>query len=169
MKLTVTSNVSDKDTILYLLELDVDGQRVQKIGITSRKIEDRCLEIIESYFKGRREFCWLRPKRFRKVDDAYVKEQWILRYLKEYSCIIEKKFSGSTELVQMDLDVLVNLYEKVITGEEMIVAQWEACPVCGKDKKFSMEIDGKEKKVCGHMCEDKKSEDSSRRNSGSSS
>ena len=155
MKLTVETKISDKDTILYLLELDVDGQRVQKIGITSRKIEDRVCEILTSYFKGRRYFPYCKPKRYRKVDDAYKHEQQLLGWLKEYSCTIEKKFSGCTELVQMDLDVLVDLYEKVIAGEEMIVDQWASCPVCGKDKKFSVVIDGKEKKVCGHKCEEK--------------
>lgn len=153
MKLTVSTKISDKDSILYLLELDVDGNRVKKIGITSRKIEDRCIEIIESYFKSRREFCWLRPKRFRKTDDAYKKEQWLLDYFKEYKYTIDKKFSGSTELVDIDLDILVDVYEKIINGEEMIISEWAKCPVCGKDKKFSVIVNGKEVKSCGHKCE----------------
>jgi len=152
MKLKV-GNVSQET--LYLLELDVDGERVAKIGITGRpKIESRCLEIIESYFKGRRYMPYLKPKRYRKVDDAFVKEQWLLDYLKEYRFYPPNGgFGGSTELVKMDLSLLVALYEKIIEGEEVIIHEWETCPVCGKDKKFIYFEDGKEIRVCGHKCE----------------
>ena len=150
----------DQET-LYLLEIEVDNEMVYKIGITGRdKIESRCLEIIESYFKGRRYFCYLKPKRYRKVDNAFTKEQWLLEYLKEYKHEPKKgKFGGSTELVKMDLSLLVALYEKIIKGEEVIIHEWEKCPVCGKDKKFVYFENGEETQTCGHKCEiDDKSE-----------
>ncbi len=141
--------VKDERSILYLLELDVEGERVYKIGITSRdNVEDRCIEIIHSYFKGHREFCWLKPKRYRKVDDAYEKEQWLLSYLSEYRYVPEKKFGGSTELVKLDLDVLVELYEKVYNGEDIEDREWNKCE-CGCEKKFIVE--GIE--MCGNKCE----------------
>ena len=152
MKLKVGKPSQDT---LYLLEIDVDGERACKIGITSRtKIESRCLEILESYFKGRRYFPYLKPKRFRQVEDAFVKEQWLLEYLKEYKHVpLKGSFGGSTELVKLDLSLLVALYEQIIKGEDMIVHKWEKCPVCGKDKKFIYFEDGKEVNTCGHKCE----------------
>lgn len=161
MRLTVKREVDAQ--ILYLLRIyEVDGKDICKIGITSRKIEDRVVEILTSYFHAYRVFPKLYPKRFRKVKDAFMKEQWLLDYLKEYKYTIDKKFSGCTELVDIDLDILVDLYEKVLNGEEMIVDQWESCPVCGKDKKFSVEVDGKEVKTCGNKCEIKEEEDENR-------
>jgi len=148
----------DTKTILYLLEIEVEGVLVQKIGITSRKIEDRCLEILESYFKGHREFPYMRPKRYRKVVDAYEKEQKLLKMFEEYKYVPEKPFGGHTELIKVDLDILVQEYEKMIEEDEMILDtddKWEKCPKCGKAKKFSVVVDGKEKKVCGSGCETK--------------
>ena len=152
MKFAVSKDLG-KEGMVYLLEIDVDGKMVQKIGITTRKIEDRVVEITASYFKGRRYFPFVRPKRFRKANDILDKEQSILEWCKEYKFTPEKRFQGSSELLDMNLDVLVTLYEQVIEGRELINVQWEACEECGKDKKFvKFNEDGSETLVCGKDC-----------------
>lgn len=146
-------DTGNTQTTLYLLEIEVEGELVQKIGITTRNVEDRCLEILGSYFKKHRLFPYLRPKRYRKVDDAYEKEQALLKMFEEYRFTPEKPFGGCTELVKVDLEILVEEYEKMIEGIEMILDEWEKCPKCGCDKKFSVFVDDKEVKTCGNKCE----------------
>ncbi|MFW9603036.1 MAG: hypothetical protein ACMV1B_12070, partial [Prevotella sp.] len=112
----------------------------------SKKIEDRLVGIATSVFSKHRYFPYIYPKRFRKVDSALVKEQKILEYMKEYKWTSEKEFGGHTEMLDVELDVLVNVYEKVVNGEELLDIG-EVCEECGKIKKF--EADGVMK--CGHL------------------
>ena len=111
--------VIDGKGLLYLLELDVDDRRVQKIGITRRSIEDRVCEITSSYFKTRRYFPYVRPKRFREVDEVFKKEAMLLEFFKSYRYEVKQKFSGFSELVDVDnIDFIVKVYEEVVnTGE----------------------------------------------------
>lgn len=140
-----TIQTEDARSILYLLDMELEGKKVRKIGITSKKIEDRLVGIATSVFSKHRYFPYIYPKRFRKVDSALVKEQKILEYMKEYKWTSEKEFGGHTEMLDVELDVLVDVYEKVVKGEELLDVG-EVCEVCGKVKKF--EID--EELKCGH-------------------
>lgn len=107
------------ETILYILELDIDNQRVYKIGITTRKIEDRVVEILTSHFAIYRHFPYCRPKRFRKTPNAYEYEQALLKFFKEYKFESYHPFGGSTELIAgINLDYVVQVYEQIMdTGE----------------------------------------------------
>ena len=135
--------VSTKDArdTLYLLEMEVEGERMLKIGITSKKFEERLQSIAMSIYNKHRYVPWIRPKRFRKVDSALVKEQKLLEYFKEYKFETEKQWGGYTETIQLDMDIVVEAYEKVVKGEEL-VEDGEVC-WCGKIKKFEVE---------GEMC-----------------
>ena len=140
-----TIQTEDARSILYLLDMELEDKMVRKIGITSKKIEDRLQGIAMSVFSKHRYMPYIRPKRYRKVDNALVKEQKILEYMKEYKWASEKEFGGHTEMLDVDLDVLVDVYEKVVKGEELLDVG-EVCEECGKIKKF--EVDGELK--CGH-------------------
>ena len=140
-----TIQTEDARSILYLLDMELEDKMVRKIGITSKKIEDRLQGIAMSVFSKHRYVPYIRPKRYRKVDNALVKEQKILEYMKEYKWTSEKEFGGHTEMLDVDLDVLVDVYEKVVKGEELLDVG-EVCKECGKIKKF--EVDGELK--CGH-------------------
>lgn len=109
--------VSTKDInngILYLLEMHLEGKVLVKIGVTSRKIEDRVVEILTSYFYKYREFPYTRPKRFRETENVYSKETILHEYFSEYQYIPEFKFSGSTEIFDVDLDIVVKAYEYLL-------------------------------------------------------
>jgi len=108
-----------KAGIVYVLEIDVDGKRVIKIGVTGRKIEDRCSEILVSYFKSYREFPYLRPKRFRKTADMFAREKELLTYFSDRKYTSEKKFGGCQELVDVPVEEVVEKYEEVMSNAEV--------------------------------------------------
>lgn len=120
-------SVSKKAAILYILELDVDDRRVVKIGVTSRGISDRVVEILSSHFKSYRFFCWCKPKRFRTVDDAYGKEAILLRYFSDRKYESAKKFSGCQELVDVDVLEVVEVYERLLGGEDVENTKSSGC------------------------------------------
>ena len=135
---------------LYLLEIELLDVTVVKVGITSRKIEDRCKETTESYWKHTRVFPRVYTKRFRRVIDYEAKEKQLLKYLKEYAFVPECSISGKTEMFIMNLEVAAIAYEDVCKGvDNDSVKDFEVCNVCGKLKKFLLEGTY----VCGHLCE----------------
>lgn len=105
--------------ILYLLCLNVDGVDVVKIGVTTRKIDDRVCEILHSHYKVYRWFPECYPKRFRKTKDVYEKEKILLDYFELYKFNAKKPFGGCQELVYAPLELVVEIYEKVLNGEEL--------------------------------------------------
>lgn len=127
MKLKVTKAENSGSGLLYILAMDIDGEIVYKVGVTQRdKIEDRVCEILASFFKSYRYFCWCRPKRFKKTDDVYEKEAKMHKYLKQYQYTSEKRFSGNTELFNgISLDTLVELYEAMLVGDELGIDEWK--------------------------------------------
>ena len=105
----------EDEGILYLIEMDVDGKRVVKIGLTRRPtIDDRLAEIALAHFKAYRQINYMRPKRFRKTCNVLQKEQLLLAYFADRKYISEKPFGGSTELVDVDIMEVVKKYEEII-------------------------------------------------------
>lgn len=151
-------NVKDDTGTLYLLYIDIDDKEISKVGITSREQpQKRWLEILESYWKHYRYMPKMTPKRFRKVGKVADKERQLLDYLSEYAYIPDKAgVQGHTETIWLDRQLVLESYEQLI-GDKMIIQEWAKCPVCGKDKKFSVLVDNKEVKTCGHYCEVDKS------------
>ena len=105
----------EDEGILYLIEMDVDGKRVVKIGLTRRPtIDDRLAEIALAHFKAYRQINYMRPKRFRKTCNVLQKEQLLLAYFADRKYTSEKPFGGSTELVDVDIMEVVKKYEEII-------------------------------------------------------
>lgn len=107
------SNVAEDCMILYLLEIDIDGVVVCKFGITRRAIEERVAEILTSLFYKTRRFHYCYPKRFKKVDNALVKEALLLEYFSD--CKYDgHKFSGHTEVRVVSLDEAARVYDYLL-------------------------------------------------------
>lgn len=134
MNLCVSHNLdakTSKEGILYVLDIEVDGKKVVKIGVTCRpKIEDRVCEILTSHFHAYRFFTYCRPKRYRKVEDPYDKESQLLRYFKDRKYVSEKVFSGCQELVDVTLDEVVEVYERLLSG----IGIWGTEAESGEDR-----------------------------------
>lgn len=105
--------------ILYVVCFTLEGKDLVKIGITTRKIEDRVSEILVSIFKKYREFPYCRPKRFKTTTEIFEKEALLHEHFKDYKYIPSKKFSGSTEFFDIPLDLVVEAYENLLEGKEL--------------------------------------------------
>lgn len=118
-----TKNVDhpvDKDGTLYVLQLNVDGRDVVKIGVTCRSnASDRWLEILQSHFISYRRYPACYPKRFRVVKEVYKKETELLKFFKKEQYRTEKRFSGCTELVNVDLLDVVRVYDEIVAKGEI--------------------------------------------------
>lgn len=125
---------SDKDLlkedpgILYIARFDLEGKELVKIGVTSRSIEERMSEILISIFKRYREFPYCRPKRFRKVEDAYEKEAGLHFHFQDYKYLPQKQFSGHTEFFDMPLDEAVLVYENLVNGDVTVESLYTRSP-----------------------------------------
>lgn len=120
MKLKVSKDACEDDPgILYLTEFELEGKTLIKIGVTTRKLEDRMAEILVGIFKKYREFPYCRPKRFRQTGNVYEKESILHEHFKEFSYTPSKKFGGCTEFFEVDLDTAVRAYEDLLNGKDL--------------------------------------------------
>lgn len=118
-KVTKPTEVVEDEGILYLIEMDVDGKRVVKIGLTRRAtIDERLVEIALAHFKAYRQINYMRPKRFRKTSNVSQKEQLLLGYFSSRRYVSEKPFTGHTELVDVDIMEVVTKYEEIIDAKD---------------------------------------------------
>lgn len=119
MKLTVNIDKIKEAGILYVLIVELEDKELIKVGVTCRdKLDDRLAEIVLSIWKKYRWIPRTYAKRFRKTDDVYGKEAELHRLLDEYRYETQYKFSGSTEMFDVCVDKVVELYEKVISKSE---------------------------------------------------
>lgn len=100
--------------ILYVLLFELEGKQLVKIGITSRRMEDRVLEITEAIFQKYRVFPMCNPRRFTRVDDYAAKERQLHKLFKEFSYKPSKKFGGYTEFFDVDVDTVVAAYDDLV-------------------------------------------------------
>lgn len=119
MKVSKSKEAKKENGILYVVQFNLEDKELVKIGVTSRTIEDRVSEILVSIFGKYREFPYCRPKRFRKTEDMYGKESILHEYFKDRRYTPSKKFSGSTEFFDVPLDEVVEVYEKLLAGENI--------------------------------------------------
>lgn len=106
--------------LLYVLYLWHEEHMIVKIGVTSRKIEERVVEILTSYYHRYRVFPKLYPKRFRNTENVYGKEAMLHRYFADKKHEFDKVFSGSTEFfADIDEDELLRVYEDVMDGVDV--------------------------------------------------
>jgi hypothetical protein len=147
-----------KEGILYILIMEVEGDTLVKIGVTSRKVEDRVQEILVSIWKKYRYFPWCYIKRYKKVGGHLDKEARLHKIFEEYRYPLEK-VSGGTEFFKVNPEHIVNTYEAMVKGT--LVAEGkedeiEECPICGKAKKFTVRDEDRSIRLsCGHDCERK--------------
>jgi len=124
--------VKKKPAIVYILKLYVgpkdDVQLTYKIGITTRPIEERVVEITTDWYKKYRYFPRVETKRFKKTTEYFQVETYIHRKYKEYQWIPDKKCDGSTELFRgIDEDELLEVYEEIMKDP---IGYMEASSVC---------------------------------------
>lgn len=107
-----TKEVDDSKGILYVLEIELEDKLLVKIGFTQRtKVEDRVVEILTSIWKKYRIFPKTYVKRFSTFEDVVSKEQELLKKFEEYRYSTKYKFSGSTEIFDLELDKVVEAYD----------------------------------------------------------
>lgn len=121
MKLTVSKkNVAEDSGIVYLLEIHMEDKVLVKIGVSSRTdIAVRTGEILASFFQKYRYFPYCRPKRFKKTDEIYKKEAMLHKYFDDRRYKTEYVFGGCTEMFNIGLDEAVEVYERVLAGEDV--------------------------------------------------
>ena len=105
----------DTDGILYVLLVNMEGKDLVKIGVTTRRIEDRVSEILVSAFKVYREFFYCKPKRFKKTTNIFSKEKQLHDTFSSFRYTTSKKFGGHTEFFDVPLDDVVAEYDKIVT------------------------------------------------------
>ena len=119
MKLSISKDIVRKDGILYVLCIKLEGKDLVKVGVTCRnKVEDRVCEILTSIHSRYRIFPETYVKRYRKTSDVYSKEAEMHKLLDEYSYKTEHTFGGCTEMFDVDLDLVVELYEELLKDKE---------------------------------------------------
>jgi len=115
MNLAVDKEAITKKGILYVLRISIEGKELVKVGVTCRdKIEDRVCEILVSIWKKYRIFPELYVKRYRTVDNVYGNETKLHKELEEYRYKTLHRFSGSTEVFDVSLDLVVEAYERLL-------------------------------------------------------
>lgn len=112
---------------VYVLQMWIDDEMVVKIGITGRRIEERVVEILVSYYHQYRVFPKLYPKRFRKVGNPAEKEQALHKYFANRKHSFDKKFSGSSEyFAGIDETELLKVYEDCLDGVDINDCRYES-------------------------------------------
>lgn len=124
--------------IVYLLYMWIDDVRVVKIGVTGRKVEERVVEILTSYWTQYRVFPKLYPKRFKTTNGILAKEQMLHKYFADRKYVFDKRFDGCTEyFVIEDDEELLAVYEDCLLGVDVNGAEYKAlrktqqCVECG--------------------------------------
>lgn len=121
LQITVSKRgLISQDGIVYLLFMWIDDFRVVKIGITTRQIEERVVEILTSYYHKYRVFPKLYPKRFRKTTGILDKEAMLHKYFADKQHVFEQRFDGSSEYFVIDDDEeLLQVYEDCLMGVDI--------------------------------------------------
>lgn len=104
---------SDSGILYMLLIILDDGTQFIKIGITSRSIASRTLEILGSFFQVYRYFPYVKPIRFTNVADYKAKELELHKFLSYCSYTPDYRFDGSTELFSLQVDEAKDLYKHI--------------------------------------------------------
>lgn len=110
----------DSAGILYILIMQIGEDTVYKIGMTTRAIEDRVVEILTSFWKKYRYFPRTETKRFKTTDNVFAKESAMHFHFDNVKYIPQYKTDGSNELFLIDdLDHLLDIYSRCIDGEDI--------------------------------------------------
>lgn len=144
-------NVGDDLGVVYVLDIRFEEEgHLTKIGITSkaRDPQFRWNQISNSIWKQYRYMPWIYPKRFKQTEDIHNKEKILLDYFSEYQKSPAKKVDGSTEMFQIDVQLVADIYDMLLKGKELPRSD-VYCKECGREAKF----DGKCAWKCGESTE----------------
>ena len=110
----------DKDVDrLYIMEVEVDGNVVYKVGKSSgHSSKQRMLQICGSHFDVYRFSPRISIVRDRECNDVFKKETKCHRELEEFRFSSEKAFSGSCELFNVDKEKVIEVYERILEDKE---------------------------------------------------
>jgi hypothetical protein len=106
--------------ILYVLEIQLEDKALVKIGITSKKIEDRVCGLLTSIWKKYRIFPQCYVKRFKKVDGYTSKEAELHKYFADRRYTTKHVFGGCTEFFDIPLDEVVEAYDRLVQGLPLV-------------------------------------------------
>lgn len=114
MKINFAS-LGNKETtgILYILQIRLEDKDLVKVGVTSRKIEERVCEIVTAVWVKYRYFPQVYTKKFKTVSGYKEKERQMLDRFKGYRYTTQHKFCGYTELFDVDVIDVVAYYDKL--------------------------------------------------------
>lgn len=119
-KKTTNTIKSEHDGIVYILILEIGDKTVYKIGVTQRKIEDRVIEILTSFWKSYRYFPKCYPKRFKSTSNIFGKEAALHHHFANCKYEPEYKTDGFSELFYIDdLEYLLDIYARCLDGEDI--------------------------------------------------
>lgn len=99
--------------IVYLLEFTLEDKKLIKIGMTTRRIEDRVCEILVSIWKRYRVFPSCYVKRYSAFNNPADIEKRLHRELDRFRYKTRYTFSGHTEFFEVDIVSAVSLYDEV--------------------------------------------------------
>lgn len=106
------NEVKDKG-IVYVLQLDMEDKQLVKIGITTRKVEDRVSDILVAIWKRYKIFPRCYVARYSKIDNYLGMEAFLHEYFKEFKYECEYKWGGSTEMFLLDIETVKSKYDEV--------------------------------------------------------
>lgn len=109
-----SSSKKKAEGILYVLIIKLEDKELIKVGVTTRRIEERVCEILTEIWKKYRIFPECYVKRYRTTEQVYALEADMHLQLKEYSYTTQFKFSGCTEFFLIDIDTVTVIYDKLI-------------------------------------------------------
>lgn len=117
MKLTIdTSKIADTPTkgIVYLLDIELEGSSIVKIGMTNRaKVEHRVVEILTAMWQKYRYFPKCYVARYKKFDDPLAIEKKLHNHFKDNKIELEHSFGGSTEFFNINIDKAKDVYDRL--------------------------------------------------------
>lgn len=100
---------------LYVLEITVDDKVVYKVGKSSgHSSKQRMLQIIGSYFDAYRVTPVVKIVKDKVCIDVFKKETKCHQELAEYKFRAEKVFSGCQELFDVDKEVVLEVYKRIL-------------------------------------------------------
>ena len=110
----ISTNLGNKvgKGIVYVLEVELEGKTLIKIGVTSRyKVEDRVVEILTEVWKHYRYFPKTYIARYKTVANPYEFEKLLHTYFEDCRYETEHRFGGSTEFFDIDVEEVKVTYD----------------------------------------------------------
>lgn len=105
------------DGEVYMLQIDIDGRSVIKIGTTNRCALKRALEISEVIHGAYKFLPKIQILINERTQNNYAVEAALLAKLKEYKYVPMFEFDGCSELVECDHAIAISAYRECIDAD----------------------------------------------------